>query len=212
MSQEPVNIMGVVAFPNENGQREIRFIDSEYNKLFTVPDGGNIILTHFDGKSVILPCRYIDDYHAQIGASVYHICQFAEVQERSGSVYAPEIPKTGDVFDTYEIYQIQDVAGTDYCFRPYREAAKTFNPSDYQRVYAGMYAKDASLEQLWVKHNRDTRPFGQKMRSMSMSDVVVLTRGGKKEAYYADSFGFQEVANFTANEQKKSKKRSEPER
>ena len=75
-----------------------------------------------------------------------------------------------------------------------------------------MYAKDASLEQLWVKHNRDTRPFGQKMRSMSMSDVVVLTRGGKKEAYYADSFGFQEVANFTANEQKKTKKRSEPER
>ena len=70
MSQEPVNIMGVVAFPNENGQREIRFIDSEYNNLFTVPDGGNIILTHFDGKSVILPCRYIDDYHAQIGASV----------------------------------------------------------------------------------------------------------------------------------------------
>ena len=57
MSQEPVNIMGVVAFPNENGQREIRFIDSEYNNLFTVPDGGNIILTHFDGKSVILPCR-----------------------------------------------------------------------------------------------------------------------------------------------------------
>ena len=43
MSQEPVNIMGVVAFPNENGQREIRFIDSEYNNLFTVPDGGNII-------------------------------------------------------------------------------------------------------------------------------------------------------------------------
>lgn len=26
MSQEPVNIMGVVAFPNENGQREIRFM------------------------------------------------------------------------------------------------------------------------------------------------------------------------------------------
>ena len=37
---EPVNIMGVFAFPNpDRDNRMIRFIDSEYNTLFTVKDG-----------------------------------------------------------------------------------------------------------------------------------------------------------------------------
>ncbi len=33
--REPVNIMGVIAFPNPNkDERVIRFIDSEYHTLF----------------------------------------------------------------------------------------------------------------------------------------------------------------------------------
>ena len=35
-----------------------------------------------------------------------------------------------------------------------------------------------------------------RMRSMSVSDVLVVNRGGKKTAYYVDSFGFQEVKQF----------------
>lgn len=212
MSQEPVNIMGVIAFPNENGNRDIRFIDSEYNTLFSVPDGSNIVLTTFEGKNLILPCRYIDDYHAQIGYSVYHICQFAEMQEINGSVYVPELPRSGDVIGTYEIYQIKDIAATEYSFRSYAEAAEKLNPTDYQRVYAGMYAEKNSLENLWVKHNCDARPFGHRMRSMSMSDIVVLSRNGSKTAYYADTFGFREAERFLQAKQQKTKKRSEPER
>lgn len=35
--REPVNIMGVIAFPNPNkDERVIRFIDSEYHTLFTI--------------------------------------------------------------------------------------------------------------------------------------------------------------------------------
>ena len=34
MNQEPVLIKGVVAFPNPNGNREIRFIDAFYHDLF----------------------------------------------------------------------------------------------------------------------------------------------------------------------------------
>ena len=35
--REPVNIMGVVAFPNPHkDERVIRFIDSEYHTLFTI--------------------------------------------------------------------------------------------------------------------------------------------------------------------------------
>ena len=56
----PVNIAGVLAFPNDADGGMISFIDSDYNLLFRVPDGGNIIITAFDDARKILPCRYID--------------------------------------------------------------------------------------------------------------------------------------------------------
>ena len=55
---EPINIMGVVAFPNEDGKRDCRFIDPHYNELFTVPDGGNVVLTYIDRTKKVLPCTY----------------------------------------------------------------------------------------------------------------------------------------------------------
>ena len=83
--------------------------------------------------------------------------------------------------------------------------------ADYQRSYAGMYAKENSLEHLWAKHNSDHRPFAHRMRSMSVSDIVVLTQGGRKTAYYTDSVGFKEVPEFLMQQrtQKKHKERGE---
>lgn len=87
--QEPVHISGVVAFPNPNGNRDIRFIDASYNTLFTIPDGGSIVITGRDGTKTTKACAYIDDYHTRIGCMTFHICEFAETMERIGSVYAP---------------------------------------------------------------------------------------------------------------------------
>ncbi len=92
----PVNIMGVVAFPNPNGVRDIRFIDSAYNTLFMIPDGGNVVIRGADGTISVKPCLYIDDYHARIGNYVYHMCEFAEVMKRNGCTYEPECPQEGE--------------------------------------------------------------------------------------------------------------------
>ena len=44
--REPVNIMGVIAFPEpDKSKRRIRFIDAEYNTLFYIPDGASIVMT-----------------------------------------------------------------------------------------------------------------------------------------------------------------------
>ncbi len=86
---EPTNIMGVIAFPNPNGDRRIRFIDSRYNLKFMIPDGGSILVRDADGAASILPCTYIDDYHARIGTGVYHICEFAEIMEANGRTCVP---------------------------------------------------------------------------------------------------------------------------
>lgn len=210
--REPVDIMGVIAFPNPNkDERVIRFIDSEYHTLFTIKDGESIVITRFDGEKMIMPCTYIDDSHSCIGGSVYHIREFAETQERNGNTYVPSAPKISGEIGTYEIYQIPATTDVDYYFRSYAAAKGKLQSTDYQRSYAGMYAKGNSLEDLWAKHNRDSRPFAHRMRSMSVSDIVVLTQGGRKTAYYADTIGFKEVPEFLAQQraQKKHKERGE---
>ena len=121
--REPVDVMGVIAFPNpDKDQRVIRFIDSEYHTLFTIKDGESIVITRFDGEKMVFPCKYIDDCHVCIGNSAYHICEFAEMQERNGNIYVPAAPKISTEICTYEIYQIPAIADVDYCFRPYAEA------------------------------------------------------------------------------------------
>lgn len=90
MSREPVNIAGICAFPNENGGRNIRFIDTSYKTLFHVPDHGAVTLTRTDGTQQTLACHYIDDTHAYIGSRAYHIMEFAEMVQRNGYTCQPE--------------------------------------------------------------------------------------------------------------------------
>ncbi len=75
--------------------KDIRFIDSRYNSLFHIPDGGHIQVD-YGNETVVKPCTFIDEYHTQIGINVFHICQFAEVMERNGYHYQAEPPILGD--------------------------------------------------------------------------------------------------------------------
>jgi hypothetical protein len=77
--------------------REIRFIDPNYNELFRIPDGGRIVVTRPMGEMYpnyqdewIGTCRYLDETHVNINGECYHICQFAEIQQRIGAVVKPE--------------------------------------------------------------------------------------------------------------------------
>jgi len=209
---EPVNIMGVIAYPNEDGKRDCRFIDPNYNKLFTVPDGGNVVLTDIDGKRRVLPCKYIDDYHIAVGGSVYHICEFAERMHESGTVYQPEHPNGSEQYGVYEIYQITDFGSADYCFRPYDEAKDKIKLTDYRRVYAGMCPAKVKKDDIFLEHNRDTRPFGRKMRSMSVSDLLVITHGDEKHAWYVDSIGYEPVDHLLPKQPERNKQKSRKER
>lgn len=81
------------------------------------------------------------------------------------------------------------------------EAAKgRISLSDYTRVYTGMLGSGTDLETLFACHNQDTRPFGRKMRSMSVSDIVILHQGGETHTYYTDSFGFEPIDEILKTE------------
>ena len=75
-------------------EQGIRFINSMYGELFRIADGEKIKIKYSDGEEQERVCRYIDEYHTEVGNNLYHICQFAEIMERNGSEYTPVEPET----------------------------------------------------------------------------------------------------------------------
>lgn len=76
----------------KNAERGIRFIDPSYNNKFKVPDGGRIQITYADGEVSEKICRYIDEYHLEVGygsCNLFHICEFAERMEQIGAKVKP---------------------------------------------------------------------------------------------------------------------------
>ena len=107
-----------------------------------------------------------------------------------------------------EIYQISDLKTAEYLFESYDRAKGKIKLTDYRRAYAGMLPEKSRLDDIFMEHNRDTRPFGRKMRSMSVSDIVVVTRAGEKHAYYVDSVGFEQVDELLKPKQPKKSRQA----
>ena len=73
-------------------EHSIRFINSSYDTLFRIPDGGTVEV-QFPDRKFSTKCEYIDDYHTLVGDSVFHICEFAEMVEHQHGSVRPE-PET----------------------------------------------------------------------------------------------------------------------
>ena len=107
--------------------------------------------------------------------------------------------------DYYEIYQIPDRMNTDYGFCTYAEARTKIKPEDYACVYMAVLAADVNQEDLYMQHNMDDRPFGNRIHALSLGDVLVFHRDGQTRAYYVDAIGFPEVPRFLASEKQNKK-------
>jgi hypothetical protein len=70
-------------------EHSIRFITTDYEELFRIPDGGTVLVT-FPDRQFAEKCSYIDDYHMKIGSTIYHICQYAEILKQNGGRCEPE--------------------------------------------------------------------------------------------------------------------------
>ena len=73
----------------KDAEKGIRFIDSHYKELFRIPDGGKVNIHYSWNEEQIRTCRYIDDYHVEVGDNLFHICEFAERMEMNGHTVAP---------------------------------------------------------------------------------------------------------------------------
>lgn len=92
----------------KQAEKGIRFITPDYKELFRIPDGDKIRITQPDGTHIDRTCRYIDEYHLEVGSGLYHICQLAEMMERNGNATIPlrsslpeqcygVLPSTGEI-------------------------------------------------------------------------------------------------------------------
>ena len=83
---------------------DVRLINSHYDDLYRVPNHGVIQVDRSDGSSYTARVEHLDDYHFDLGeyGNVYHICQFGEMLERTGSTAYPEI-QTQDEQGAWEL-------------------------------------------------------------------------------------------------------------
>ena len=76
-------------------RRGIRFTDVRYRDLFRLTDGGKLKITYPGGAQAVETCRYIDEYHLEIGKNIYHICEFADKMAKNRCSIEPVNRETG---------------------------------------------------------------------------------------------------------------------
>lgn len=119
-------------------REDIRFIDSRYNELFRIPDGGSIVITYPEGVKRESPCRFIDQAHVEVGTNLYHICEFAEMMERNGrtckpkEVYLPPecfstLPSSGELIKVERYQKGYTLLGVQKTPEQNREQADALN-------------------------------------------------------------------------------------
>lgn len=101
----------------------------------------------------------------------------------------------------YGIYQInsrQEERGYQFLsLEAAKEMGFTVDGKDYQMVYSERLREATTLDNLFERFNIE-RPNDFTGHSMSVSDVIIMNRGGRLTAYYVDSFGFTELPDFVA--------------
>lgn len=108
---------------------------------------------------------------------------------------APEV-----VPDSFTLYQLKDGPELHYHRFTSMEQLQadnlTVEAGNYSEVYHGTLAEGDTLDSIFERFNID-RPKDFQGHSLSVSDVVLLTKSGEAKAYYVDDgFGFPELPRF----------------
>lgn len=69
---------------------------------------------------------------------------------------------------------------------------------NYAYVYSGALSPGDTLDSIYERFNLQ-HPADFRGHSLSVSDVIVLHQNGQDQAFYVDSFGFQQVPEFFAH-------------
>lgn len=90
----------------------------------------------------------------------------------------------------YEIYQ---TSNRNFVFRNHAYAKTRMKAADYKLVYSGRMERWDEPEDIYIAHNQGNRPNAQKMRSVSISDIIVIHNRRETQAFYVDEYGYRQV-------------------
>jgi len=159
-------------------EHSIRFINSNYDTLFRIPDGGTVEV-QFPDRRFTAKCEYLDDYHTMVGDTVFHICEFAELLERQNGTVHPEPEITAEQaawqlgHREYLALQRTDT-GFDYTFY-----TKNFVLKDGGQLDAPELSMKEAREQIlemhgMVRRNRREVSFDEVMDKAEVAERSVL--------------------------------------
>ena len=138
-------------------------------------------------------------------STLYTVPLRDDVRERAEKTLAKRSTAAPEQGDTFTIYQLKGGPETrDYRYEAYeslQEAGLAVDRQNYDLIYTAPLDGKTTLEDIYRTFNLD-RPADFTGHSLSVSDVVVLTRSGKEEAHYCDSFGFTPVPEFFLQREK----------
>lgn len=104
----------------------------------------------------------------------------------------------GNRYGIYQINSRQEERGYQFLgLEAAKELGFTIHGKDYQMVYSERLRATTTLDNLYERFNIE-RPNDFTGHFMSVSDVIIMNRGGNLKAYYVDSFGFEELPDFIA--------------
>ena len=87
----------------------------------------------------------------------------------------------------------QETNNREIAFLRYDYTKDHINAASYKLVYRGQMECWQTLDSLYCLHNQENRPNGRKMRSLSVSDIIVTHEGGEAHAYYVEPIGYKQV-------------------
>ena len=175
----------------------IRFIDPEYNTLFSIPDGSSIVMTCLNGNKKVRQCSYVDALHAKIGGAVTYLHRFAWFSQKAGVIYEPaDLTLLPAESGYYEIYQIEQLDKVECVVTEGGCPQVTIHGVNYRKAFAAMLAPCVTIDDLYRQHSVDSRFDIQKLKTVSASDVFVLKRRSGEKAYYIDAAGIHEIPDF----------------
>lgn len=124
-------------------------------------------------------------------------------QERDEGEMSEELLYT-DTADRYAVFQIdEDGKGREYLFCNMdfiQKRGMEVEGGDYSLIYGGRLGRQDNLDTIYEKFNIN-HPEGYTGHSLSVSDIVVLNRGGRVSAHFVDRFGFAELPDFVSQRQ-----------
>ena len=105
--------------------------------------------------------------------------------------------------DMFGIYQLRDAEELRYhrfaSLKQLENDNLAVDRSNYELVYTAPLPPKETLDSIYQLLNED-RPKDYTGHSLSVSDIVVVQRGGEVASHYVDNFGFTELPAFLENE------------